>query len=167
MNRGVRTSASGPHPVPLPRAGEGEDALRISKGLAWGRQEWKVMACAARFGQVVGGHTRHPLPWERVGVRGSRIGSWEAALAKAPCSRTWNQKLASRWKSTRSLQVHGKPNRSPDREVQQGKPSIPTRIEVRYQGRRGENEPNKKTGPRSLRETAGARGMSNSRCMRA
>ncbi len=90
MNRGARSIASGPHPCPLPPAGEGENALRVSRDWAWGWQEWKGMACAARFGHVAGGHMRLPLPRERVGVRGSRRGSWEAALALAPCSPTMN-----------------------------------------------------------------------------
>ena len=51
------------------------------------------MACAARFGQVVGGPTRPPLPWERVGARGSRIGSWRAPCSKRTCSRPMNQEF--------------------------------------------------------------------------
>ena len=68
---------SGPHPGPLPRAGEGENVPWIPKGWAWGWREWRVMACAARADQIAAGDTRLPLLRERVGVRGSRRSSWK------------------------------------------------------------------------------------------
>ena len=81
---------SGPHPGPLPRAGEGENVPWIPKGWAWGWREWRVMACAARADQIAAGDTRLPLLRERVGVRGSRRSSWRTTCPKLTCSAAMN-----------------------------------------------------------------------------